>query len=220
MHVTADQVRLTSPDSFLVRYLTSKGTFDVMFHRDWAPIGNDRVYYLTRAKYYDGTRFFRVVDKFVAELEVQLADRKVFIASGTSGALLLSLSAMANPGDEVIIPAPYWVSYPDIVLLGGGTPVFVEAGIETGFKLTPEALEAAITPKTRLVLLNNPVNPIGRVFSAQEFQMQAVRQRWVFTLRQNRHGQIGFKRDKLTFREINNLVGGNVEMGHGEKGPA
>ncbi len=67
LHVTSDNVRMTSPDSFLVRYVTSKGPFDVIFHRDWAPIGNDRVYYLTRAKYYDGTRFFRVVDKFVAQ---------------------------------------------------------------------------------------------------------------------------------------------------------
>jgi peptidyl-prolyl cis-trans isomerase A (cyclophilin A) len=67
LHVTSDNVRMTAPDSFLVRYVTSKGPFDVMYHRDWAPIGNDRVYYLTRAKFYDGTRFFRVVDKFVAQ---------------------------------------------------------------------------------------------------------------------------------------------------------
>lgn len=67
LNVTSDKVRLTSPDSFLVRYETSKGPFDVMYHRDWAPLGNDRVYYLTRAKFYDGTRFFRVVDKFVAQ---------------------------------------------------------------------------------------------------------------------------------------------------------
>lgn len=73
-----------------------------------------------------------------------------------------------NAGDEVIIPAPYWVSYPDIASLHGGRPVIVTCGEDVDFKLTPAALEAAVTPKTRWLVLNSPSNPTGAVYSAQE----------------------------------------------------
>ncbi|HCX67338.1 MAG TPA: aspartate transaminase, partial [Rhodobiaceae bacterium] len=72
--------------------------------------------------------------------------------------------ATLNPGDEVIIPAPYWVSYPDIVLLAGGTPVPVETTLEDGFKLQPEALEKAITNKTKWLIFNSPSNPSGAAY--------------------------------------------------------
>ena len=78
--------------------------------------------------------------------------------------------ATLNPGDEVIIPAPYWVSYPEMVAICGGTPVFVEAGIETKFKLTPEALEKAITPKTKWFLFNSPSNPSGAAYTRDEIK--------------------------------------------------
>jgi aspartate aminotransferase len=78
--------------------------------------------------------------------------------------------ATLNPGDEVVIPAPYWVSYPDIVLLAGGTPVFAEAGIETKFKLQPETLEAAITPKTKWLIFNHPSNPTGAAYTRSELK--------------------------------------------------
>ncbi|MFP4328925.1 MAG: pyridoxal phosphate-dependent aminotransferase, partial [Paracoccaceae bacterium] len=78
--------------------------------------------------------------------------------------------ATLNPGDEVVIPAPYWVSYPDMVRLAGGTPVIVPAGIETGFKLTPAALDAAITPRTRWVIFNSPSNPTGAGYSRDELR--------------------------------------------------
>ena len=78
--------------------------------------------------------------------------------------------AIVNPGDEVIIPAPYWVSYPQMVLLSEGTPVFVEAKIEQDFKITPEQLEAAITPKTRALILCSPSNPTGSVYSKEELE--------------------------------------------------
>ena len=78
--------------------------------------------------------------------------------------------ATLNPGDEVIIPAPYWVSYPDMVLLAGGTPVPVVAGIETNFKLTPAQLEAAITPKTKWFIFNSPSNPTGAGYTAAELK--------------------------------------------------
>jgi aspartate aminotransferase len=78
--------------------------------------------------------------------------------------------ATCNPGDEVIIPAPYWVSYPDMVLLAGGTPVPVTCGIETNFKLTPEQLEAAITPKTKWFIFNSPSNPTGAGYTRAELK--------------------------------------------------
>ena len=94
------------------------------------------------------------------------------VSVGTGGKQILynALMATMNPGDEVIIPAPYWVSYPDMVLLAGGEPVAVEAGMETNFKLSPEALEAAITPKTKWFIFNSPSNPTGAAYSAAELK--------------------------------------------------
>ena len=94
------------------------------------------------------------------------------VTVGTGGKQILynALMATMNPGDEVIIPAPYWVSYPDMVLLAGGEPVAVEAGMETNFKLSPEALEAAITPKTKWFIFNSPSNPTGAAYSAAELK--------------------------------------------------
>jgi aspartate aminotransferase len=94
------------------------------------------------------------------------------ISVGTGGKQVLfnALMATVNPGDEVIIPAPYWVSYPDIVLLAGGTPVFVEARLEDGLKLTPAALSAAITDKTKWVIFNSPSNPSGAAYTEDEIR--------------------------------------------------
>ena len=94
------------------------------------------------------------------------------VTVGTGGKQILynALMATMNPGDEVIIPAPYWVSYPDMVLLAGGEPVAVEAGMETNFKLSPKALEAAITPKTKWFIFNSPSNPTGSAYSAAELK--------------------------------------------------
>jgi aspartate aminotransferase len=78
--------------------------------------------------------------------------------------------ATINPGDEVIVPAPYWVSYPDIVLLGGGKPVIVECALENGFRLTPEALEKAITPKTKWLIFNQPSNPTGACYTREQLK--------------------------------------------------
>lgn len=95
---------------------------------------------------------------------------QVTIGTGGKQILYNALMATLNDGDEVVIPAPYWVSYPDMVLLAGGTPIAVEAGIETGFKLTPEQLEAAITPKTKWLIFNSPSNPTGAGYTAQELK--------------------------------------------------
>ena len=95
---------------------------------------------------------------------------QTFVAPGGKPVIYDAMMATLNPGDEVIIPAPYWVSYPDIVNLAGGTPVAVETKAEHGFKLQPEALEAAITDKTKWFIFNSPSNPSGAAYSAEELK--------------------------------------------------
>lgn len=108
--------------------------------------------------------------KFKRENDLDYVPAQVSVSSGGKQVLHNALMATLNPGDEVIIPAPYWVSYPDMVLLAGGTPVFVPCAIETGFKMTPEALETAITPKTKWLMFNAPSNPTGAVYSRDEIK--------------------------------------------------
>src|SRR5690606_21266463 len=88
---------------------------------------------------------------------------QVVVSLGGKFSCYLAILAVCSPGDEVIVPAPYWVSYPEMVKLAGATPVFVVATDATGFKLTPDMLEAAITPRTKMVVLNSPSNPTGAV---------------------------------------------------------
>jgi aspartate aminotransferase len=102
-----------------------------------------------------------ICDKFARENDLSYSPSQVTVSTGGKQVLFNALMATLNPGDEVIIPAPYWVSYPDMVKLGGGTPVIVETTLENGFRLTPEALEAAITPNTKWFIFNSPSNPTG-----------------------------------------------------------
>ena len=108
--------------------------------------------------------------KFARENGLTYAPNQISVGTGGKQILYNALVATLNPGDEVIIPAPYWVSYPDMVLLAGGTPVTVPCGIETQFKLTPEALEAAITPKTKWLIFNSPSNPTGAGYARAELK--------------------------------------------------
>lgn len=108
--------------------------------------------------------------KFERENGLSYEPGQVSVGTGGKQTLYNALMATLNPGDEVIIPAPYWVSYPDMVLLAGGTPVAVEASLETDFKLTPEQLEAAITPKTKWFIFNSPSNPSGAGYSRDELK--------------------------------------------------
>src|ERR1700726_3306789 len=111
-----------------------------------------------------------VSSKFKRENQLDYKPSQIIIGTGGKQVLYNALTATLNPGDEVIIPAPYWVSYPDMVLLAGGTPVAVTATAETGFKLKPAALEAAITPKTKWIILNSPSNPTGAAYSRAELK--------------------------------------------------
>ncbi|MEJ6397711.1 pyridoxal phosphate-dependent aminotransferase [Yoonia sp. 208BN28-4] len=108
--------------------------------------------------------------KFKRDNALDYTPAQVTVGTGGKQVLYNALMATLNPGDEVIIPAPYWVSYPDMVLLGGGTPVFVEGVMEQGYKITAEQLEAAITPQTKWFLFNSPSNPTGAGYSWDELK--------------------------------------------------
>jgi len=94
----------------------------------------------------------------------------VIVSNGAKHSIHNALAATVGPGDEVLIPSPYWVSYSDLVLMTGAKPVLLETGSETGFKLTPEQLRSALTPRTRLLMINSPCNPTGAVYSRQELE--------------------------------------------------
>lgn len=114
-----------------------------------------------------------ICDKFQRDNNITCTPSMVTVGTGGKQVLYNALMATVNPGDEVIIPAPYWVSYPDMVLLAEGKPVFVDCPQSVGFKLTAEALEAAITPKTKWLILNSPSNPTGAGYSADDLKALA-----------------------------------------------
>ncbi|MFT5785333.1 MAG: aspartate aminotransferase [Ascidiaceihabitans sp.] len=109
--------------------------------------------------------------KFKRDNNLDYTPAQVSVSSGGKQVLYNALMATLNEGDEVVIPAPYWVSYPDMVLLAGGTPVVAEASIQTGYKLTADQLEAAITPKTKWLIFNSPSNPTGAGYTWDELKM-------------------------------------------------
>ena len=102
-----------------------------------------------------------ISQKFITENDLKYEATQISVGTGGKQILYNALMATLNPDDEVIIPAPYWVSYPDMAKLVGAEPKFIQAGIEQRYKITPEQLAAAITPKTRLLFLNSPSNPTG-----------------------------------------------------------
>ena len=125
-------------------------------------------------KYTDvsGTKALReaVAAKFKRDSGLDYSAEEIIISTGGKQVIFNAMVATMNPGDEAIIPTPCWVSYPDIVALADGTPVFVPCGQNNGFKLRPEDLEAAITPRTKWFMLNSPCNPTGAAYSAEELR--------------------------------------------------
>ena len=123
----------------------------------------------------DGTPALKaaIIGKFQRDNGLTYAPNQITVNNGGKHTLFNALVATLDEGDEVIIPAPYWVSYPDIVNFAGGTPVIIEAGADQGYKITPAQLEAAISPKTRWLILNSPSNPTGAAYSAEELKALA-----------------------------------------------
>ena len=114
-----------------------------------------------------------IVDKLKKENHLDYTTGEVIVGTGGKQGVCNTILALVNPGDEVIIPAPYWVSYPQMAKLAGATPVIVRAGFEQDFKMTAEQLEAAITPKTKMLILCSPSNPTGSVYSQEELNALA-----------------------------------------------
>ena len=109
-----------------------------------------------------------IIAKFKRDNGLDYTAKQILVSVGGKQSFFNLCLAVINPGDEVIVPAPYWVSYPDIALIAEGKPVIVECGIEQGFKMTPAQLQAAITPKSKIVVINSPSNPTGATYSAAE----------------------------------------------------
>jgi len=127
-----------------------------------------------------------ICGKFKRENSLVYTPDQMSVGTGGKQVLYNALIATINPGDEVLVPAPFWVSYPDMVALAGGTPVEVPATQESGFKITPQALEAAITPKTKWIIFNSPSNPSGAAYTAAEMKrltdvLKAHPHVWVMT---------------------------------------
>ena len=120
----------------------------------------------------DGTPELKeaIVAKFARDNGLTYSPSRITVNVGGKHTLFNAIVASVEPGDEVVIPAPYWVSYPDVVQFAGGTPVFVAAGADQGYKLTPQALDAAITSRTKWVILNSPSNPTGAAYTADELR--------------------------------------------------
>ena len=114
-----------------------------------------------------------ITEKLKRENALDYSASEILVSNGAKQSVCNAIMALVNPGDEVIIPAPYWVSYPQMVLLAGGTPVFVNAGFEQDFKMNAQQLEAAITPKTRMLILCSPSNPTGSVYGKEELKALA-----------------------------------------------
>lgn len=126
----------------------------------------------TRYTAVDGTADLKeaIIAKFKRDNNIDYQTNQILVSSGGKQSFYNLCQALLNEGDEVIIPAPYWVSYPDMALLAGGEPVIINAGIDQGFKITAQQLTQAITAKTKMLVLNSPSNPTGAVYSADELK--------------------------------------------------
>jgi len=123
----------------------------------------------------DGTAALKkaIIEKFKRENSIEYKASEIIVSTGAKQVIYNALIASINPDDEVIIPAPYWVSYPDMVLLAGGKPIIIESSEKNNFKISPTALEEKITPKTKWLILNSPSNPTGACYSQDELRALA-----------------------------------------------
>jgi len=167
--VTAKATELKSQGIKIVPMGSGEPDFDTPMNIQQAGIQaiNDG---LTRYTPVDGTNDLKnaIIEKFKRDNNLNYSLTEVMVSSGGKQVFYNLCQSVINPGDEVIIPSPFWVSYPDMVLLADGAPVIVETGIEENFKISPEQLENAITDRTKLFVINSPSNPTGAVYSKDE----------------------------------------------------
>jgi aspartate aminotransferase len=169
--VTARAAQLKAEGKDIIGLGAGEPDFDTPQHiKDAAIIAINRGF--TKYTAVGGTPGLKnaVIAKFKRDNGFDYTARQILVSCGGKQSFLNLTLSVIDPGDEVIIPAPYWVSYPDIVLIAEGKPVIVEAGIEQGFKITAAQLEKAITPKTRMFVINSPSNPSGGVYTLDELK--------------------------------------------------
>ncbi|MGD9598489.1 MAG: pyridoxal phosphate-dependent aminotransferase [Steroidobacteraceae bacterium] len=169
--VTARAAKLRAEGKDIVALGAGEPDFDTPAHIAAAGVDAIRSGF-TRYTNVDGINELKdaIIAKFRRDNGIGYERSQVIVSSGAKQTIYNLCMAVLDPGDEVVIPAPYWVSYPDMVLLADGLPVMPYAGANQGYKITPRQLEAAITPKTRLVLLNSPCNPTGAAYTRAELR--------------------------------------------------
>ncbi|HST00208.1 MAG TPA: pyridoxal phosphate-dependent aminotransferase [Usitatibacter sp.] len=169
--VTAKAARLKSEGKDVIAMGAGEPDFDTpQFIKDAAKAAIDKG--LTKYTAAGGTPSLRkaIAAKFKRENGLDYSEKQILVSCGGKQTSFNLCLALLNEGDEAIVPAPFWVSYPDMAMMADAKPVFIHAGIEQGFKITPIQLKNAITPKTRLLWLNSPSNPTGAVYSADELK--------------------------------------------------
>jgi aspartate aminotransferase len=169
--VTARAARLKGEGLDVIGLGAGEPDFDTPAHIAAAGIAAIRSG-LTRYTNVDGTPELKdaIIAKFRRDNGLSYTRAQILVSAGAKQSIFNLVMALLDPGDEVVIPAPYWVSYPDMALLADGVPVFIHAGAKQGYKITPAQLEAALTPRTRLFILNSPSNPTGAGYSRGELQ--------------------------------------------------
>ncbi len=169
--VTARAAKLRAEGKDIIGLGAGEPDFDTPAHIAEAGIAAIKGGF-TRYTNVDGTPELKdaIIAKFKRDNGLTYARPQVLVSAGAKHTIFNLMMALLDPGDEVVIPAPYWVSYPDMALLADATPVFVNAGAAQGYKITPAQLEAALTPKTRLFILNSPSNPTGAAYTRKELE--------------------------------------------------
>jgi aspartate aminotransferase len=169
--VTAKAAKLKSEGKDIISLGAGEPDFDTPQHIKEAAIAAINAGF-TKYTQVGGTPALKnaIIAKFKRDNDLNFTAKEILVSCGGKQSFFNLVLATINPGDEVIIPAPYWVSYPDIVFIAEGKPVFIETGIEDGFKITAQQLEEAITPKTKMFVINSPSNPSGAVYSLDELK--------------------------------------------------
>jgi aspartate aminotransferase len=171
MAVTARAAQLKADGKDIIGLGAGEPDFDTPLHIADAGVDAIRLG-LTRYTAVDGTRELKdaIIAKFKRDNGLTYERNQILVSSGAKQTCYNVCAALLDPGDECLIPAPYWVSYPDMALLADGVPVSIYAGPEQGYKITPAQLAAAITPRSKLLFLNSPSNPTGAAYSKAEQQ--------------------------------------------------
>jgi len=169
--VTARAAKLKAEGKDIIGLGAGEPDFDTPLHIADAGVEAIRSG-ITRYTAVDGTAELKdaIIAKFKRENGLTYERSQILVSSGAKQTCFNLCAALLDPGDECVIPAPYWVSYPDMVLLADGVPVIVSGGAEQGYKITPAQLDAAITPRTKLFILNSPSNPTGAAYTQAELK--------------------------------------------------